>query len=151
MKHNPDFAPVQPNQKAPEWEIDEHGRKFRRIGNVKEYMPTIRIDGVEIENTPEAVRAFNERRNAATQAQTPTADTGKTCPLYLRSPMKQNCKTTCALFCGSFCALAARPAPVDTVGKPCPFMGACNPSCALYRGGCTLANIAPIDGRKANQ
>ena len=55
----------QPESEAP-WQTDEHGRKYRIVapGHI-EHMPTITIDGIEIENTPESIKAFNARRKAA--------------------------------------------------------------------------------------
>ena len=130
------------------WQIDGHGRKYRKIGNgAIEYMPTITIDGVEIENTPEALEQFYAMNEQARQqereaeAQKRAAETGKICPLHGNSPMAHDCKRTCALFCGDSCALAARPASIDTKGKPCPLRGVCGDSCALYRSGCTLTNM----------
>lgn len=131
-----------------EWQIDAQGRKYRKIGKgAIEYMPTITIDGVEIENSPEAIERFRAMKEQARQqereekAKKRAAETGKICPLHGNSPMAHDCKRTCALFCGDSCALAARPASIDTKGKPCPLRGTCGDSCALYRSGCTLTNM----------
>lgn len=138
----PEPAPV------PEWETDKNGKKFRRMGTHIEYMPTITIDGVEVENTPEAVHAFNQMRAAATakaraqeKERQQNRHTGRYCPFYKDMQVRRECTTDCALFVGDSCALTAYSAERDTVGKPCPFMRQCDPSCALYRNGCTLTNI----------
>lgn len=131
------------------WQIDEKGRKFRRVGKETiEYMPMITIDGHEMEYTPETVNRYHEAKQKAEQQARDAelnkqreAATGKICPMYANAPMAHECKRDCALFVGDSCAFAARPATVDTQGKPCPFMRQCKPSCALYNNGCTLINI----------
>lgn len=116
-------------------------------GEIKivEVSNTITIDGVEIENTPEAVRAFHENNRKAIETQRKAANeqakreaTGKYCPLDRFASFQPECKTTCALFREGGCAMVRRPAAQDTKGKKCPFMRACTEQCALYCGGCTI-------------
>lgn len=109
---------------------------------------TVTIDGVEVKNDPEIIKAFNQARAAATaRARDQEAKrqqrlhTGKLCPLYKDLQTVRDCTTDCALYVGDSCALTAYSAERDTVGKPCPFMRQCTPSCAFYNGGCTLTNI----------
>lgn len=142
-----DHKPPEPAP-AQEWQTDANGKRFRNMGTHIEYMPTITIDGVEVENTPEAVHEFNQARAAATAkaraqetARQQSRRTGRFCPLYKDLQTMRECTTDCALYVGDSCALTAYSAERDTVGKPCPFMRQCTPSCALYRNGCTLTNI----------
>lgn len=108
----------------------------------------VMIDGVKVENTQAAVHEFNQARAAATaKARAQYSErqqrrhTGRDCPFYKDMQVNKDCTTDCALFVGDSCALTAYSAERDTVGKPCPFMRQCSPSCALYRNGCTLTNI----------
>ena len=49
-----------------EWQVDETGRRFRMVGYIKEFEPTIVIGGVEV---PESqVKEFNARNKAAREA-----------------------------------------------------------------------------------
>lgn len=142
-----DHKPPEPAP-AQEWQTDANGKKFRNVGTHIEYMPTITIDGVEVENTQEAVHEFNQARAAAVQKahaqyneRQRRRNTGRYCPFYKDMQVNKECTTDCALYVGDSCALTAYSAERDTVGKPCPFMRQCTPSCALYRNGCTLTNI----------
>lgn len=111
-------------------------------------------DGAEVDNTPEAIHAYNEmRKQSAERArqqynqQQRAKETGRFCPLHPDAHVNSNipCKKDCALYVGDSCALAARPGKVDT-NKPCPFKRRCDPSCALYRGaGCALTNTATAE------
>lgn len=116
-------------------------------GEVKivEVSNTITIDGVEVENTQEAIKAFHENRKRcmeenrkAENERRNQEDTGKFCPLDRYASFPPNCKTTCALYRGNGCAMKREPAAQDTKGKKCPFMRACTEQCALYCGGCTI-------------
>ena len=61
-----------------EWQIDEQGRRFRMIGNVKEYEMTVHVDGMEI---PESELAeYNERKRAAAAPTPAPAPTAESCP-----------------------------------------------------------------------
>ena len=128
-----------------EWQIDEQGKKYRMVGNIKEYMPTVIIDGIEIENTPEALSAFHESRRAALEEQRKKdqqrqqeEQTSRLCPLDRFSNFPKYCKTICALYGAQGCALKRLEAVKDTKGSPCPFMRSCTPLCALYDKGCTM-------------
>ena len=108
-------------------------------------------DGAEVDNTPEAIHAYNEMRKRSAERsrqqynqQQKARETDRRCPLNHDAYVNGNitCKKDCALFVGDSCALAARPGKVDTAGKPCPFRRRCDPSCALYNDGCSLTNLA---------
>lgn len=105
-------------------------------------------DGATIDNTDEAIGAYNQmRKRAAEKArnqynqQQRANETGRFCPFHPDSWVQPvACKKDCALWVGDSCAIAARKALTDTNGKPCPFRRRCDPSCALYAGGCSLTN-----------
>lgn len=105
-------------------------------------------DGAEIDNTDEAIHNYNVmRKRAAEKArnqynqQQQAKETGRFCPFHPDSWVSPvSCKKDCALWVGDSCAIAARKALTDTNGKPCPFRRRCDPSCALYAGGCSLTN-----------
>lgn len=112
---------------------------------LKEVYNKIRIDGCEIENTPEAVREFHERRRVWLDAQfkkdrerAKQEATGKLCPFDRFADSPPECKTSCALYRGNGCAMKHNEPAQDTKGKKCPFMRACVDQCALYCGGCTI-------------
>lgn len=112
---------------------------------IREVCNTIRIDGAEIENTQEAIHAFNEERKRVMEAQRKAETerakkeaTGKLCPLDRFSSFTPECKTTCALYRADGCAMKRNTAAQDTKGKKCPYMRACTEQCALYCGGCTI-------------
>lgn len=106
-------------------------------------------DGATIDNTPEAISAYNQMRKRSAEAarqqynqQQRARETGKFCPFHPDAHVNSNipCKKDCALYVGDSCALAARKALTDTKGKPCPFRRKCDASCALYANGCSLTN-----------
>jgi len=106
-------------------------------------------DGAEVDNTPEAISAYNQMRKRSAEAarqqwrqRQQARETGRTCPMHPDAQVNSNipCKKDCALYVGDGCALAARKALTDTNGKPCPFRRRCDPSCALYANGCSLTN-----------
>ena len=112
---------------------------------MKEVSNTIVIDGAVIENTQEAIHAFNEERKRAMEAQRKAENerikneaTGKLCPLDRFASFEPECKTTCALYRADGCAMKRNTAAQDTKGKKCPIMRVCTEKCALYCGGCTI-------------
>ena len=134
-------------QEETDWMIDENGKKYRMVGSIKEFMPTITIDGVEVEDTPETVSAFNEMRKASVAAhhaqekkRRQENNTGRFCPFYRDDQVLSECKRDCALYLGDSCSLTADKAERDTKGLSCPLMRKCVTSCAAYKDGCTLIN-----------
>lgn len=106
-----------------EWQIDERGRLFRQIApGHKEY-------AMEFDH-PRAIKK-NEPQHQDTR-------TGRECPFDQVATMERPCRTSCALYRATGCAMKRREAVQDTNGKPCPFLRKCGPSCALYDHGCTL-------------
>ena len=113
--------------------------------NIKEVSNTITIDGVEIENTQEAISAFHEnnkrvteRNRAEENRRNAENNTGKICPVDRFTGFEKECKRECALYIGNGCALKRREAASDTEGKRCPYMRTCTKQCALYERGCTM-------------
>lgn len=112
---------------------------------IKEVSNTIIIDGVEMDNNPETIRAFHENNRRSMEAQRKAENermnrerTGKTCPLDRFAGSPPECKTSCSLYRGNKCAYSRnKPAP-DTLGKKCPLLRTCTEQCALYCGGCTI-------------
>lgn len=125
-----------------EWQIDEQGRRFRMIGNVKEYEMTVHVDGMEI---PESELAeYNERKRAAAAPTPAPAPTAESCPFA--GGLAGDCNKRCALWTAHGCSLAflvERAPSVDTVGRKCPFSNyPCTERCALYQQhGCVLTAI----------
>lgn len=103
-----------------EWEVDEQGRHFRRVGNSIEYAPTI--------TTSYGIFPMGEvPEPKATEAKKP-----KTCG---DCPFRSKCTTQCARYTESGCGLVTGAAPA--AGKRCPFGDAhnpliCNEKCALW-------------------
>lgn len=118
-------------------------------GDVKivEVSNTITIDGVQVENTQEAIHAFHENNRRALEAQRKAEEERKAaerlerrafCPLNRFAGSPPECNKACSLYRGNGCAFSRnKPAP-DTLGKKCPLMRTCTEQCALYNGGCTI-------------
>lgn len=129
-----------------EWqtEVDQWGavRRYRMIGNCKEYEGTVRIDGLEV---PESqLEAFHKSRTEAKEKELhrprpeTISATVKRCPFM--SGYNTARRADCVFRAGTRCALC-RPRTADTrdtAGAFCPFCGTCKASCAMYDGGCTL-------------
>lgn len=127
-----------------EWFIDEHGKKCRMVGSMKEYMPTIMLDGLEVENTQEAIQAFHENKRKTLEAQRAAYNqrqddirTNRQCPVNALQ-MSHSCTKDCALYRADGCAWKRRKAEKDTLGMKCPYMRKCTKDCALYEQGCTI-------------
>lgn len=104
-----------------EWEVDERGRHFRRVGNSIEYAPTITTTYGEFE-----VGSVPTSKNIIT-AERPKPP--KDCPFLSK------CTTKCARYTESGCGLVTGAA--TATGKRCPFCDAHNPlicseKCALW-------------------
>ena len=87
-----------------EWQIDEHGRRFRMVGKVKEYEMTYRIGGVEVPASQ--LKEFNRRNKEAAAAQRAAENAEQIterCPFA--SGASTTCKSDCALRTAHGCAL----------------------------------------------
>ena len=129
-----------------EWQTDEHGKRYRRIGNCKEY--EMEINGIpesvfhrsqQAQKEQRARELADEQRRAAEKAAQ-----RRNCPFIDSNSRNTDCtREACALFMDG-CTLARATPAQDTQGKQCPFSryrSKCRTDCALYRGGCTITGI----------
>lgn len=132
------------------WQTDESGRRFRMIGDVKEYEMMVSVDGIEVPQSELA--AYHERKRAREEAQReaernrPAPPPPKNCPFA--DGLTTACTgEACALFLKG-CTLARlvnRPPAKRTEGLQCPlskYGHKCRTDCALYKEtGCTLTAV----------
>ena len=130
-----------------EWQRDEWGRRFRMVGNIKEYEMMVTIDGHSI---PEScVEEYNRQKAAALNKTAKTVDNGKMCPFKrARNGLSYGCKTNCP-FWDDGCVFGSGSAASDTAGEFCPVCGICYKECALYDRGCTM--IKTLKRRKGEE
>lgn len=132
-----------------EWQIEVNQwggrRRYRMIGNVKEYEGTVRIDGIDVPASE--VEAFNKARAESQKKELDRARKEtisaplKACPFKAaRNELNTTCRKDCVLFEDTGCVLAGR-STQDTQGAFCPICTHCVTTCALYQGGCTLTNF----------
>jgi len=103
------------------WEIDEHGRKFRRVGRAAiEYAPTITTSYGEFEvgNAPPVQKITEDNR-----------------PKPGDCPLLSKCTQKCARYGEHGCGLVTGEAP--SIGGRCPFGSKqtpfmCSEKCALW-------------------
>ncbi len=119
------------NNEAGQWQIDEKGRKYRQIGNIKEY-----AQERHFANSC-AGQALERKCREAEQAKL----TGKSCPF--KGAAFSKCLTDCALYGAKGCILAMQEQDTrDTKGAYCALHKTpCNEACALYGNGCGLKKI----------
>lgn len=126
-----------------EWKVDEHGKRYRMVGNIKEYE-------LEINGMPQSVylaiqKDHREREKAERERQIANPpELPPRCPFS--NGLNQNCAgEACALHTVHGCSLAYlvdRAPAVDTAGKRCPFSAyPCTKRCSLYKNGCVLTAI----------
>ena len=140
-----------------EWQTDpKTGERYRMIGHIKEYEPTIRIDGIEIPQSQLADyhkrrKEAEERRKAAALEEFKSRPEPKSCPFV------NGCNTTCkregcTLFLKGKCAIAIladahgteqTEQTEQTQATKCPFSiyGRCK-GCALFNNGCAVVRLA---------
>ena len=142
-----------------EWqeEVNAYGgvQRFRMIGGIKEYEPTIIIDGIEI---PQSQLAdFHKRRKKAEERRKAEAmEAAKNRPEPKSCPFSNGCNNTCLregckIFLKGKCSIAtiadASGAEIEaapaTDKRKCPFSvyGRCE-GCALFSKGCALVRLA---------
>ena len=143
-----------------EWqeEIDKFGgvKRFRMIGHIKEYEPTITINGLEIPQSQLAdfhrrQKEAEERRKAEQAEALKNRPEPKNCPFS--SGNNNTCKREkCSLFLKGKCAIAIladahgteqTDQTEQTQATKCPFSiyGRCK-GCALFNNGCALVRLA---------
>lgn len=141
-----------------EWqeEIDKFGgvKRFRMIGHIKEYEPTITINGLEIpqsqlENYHRRQKEAEERRKAEALEAAKNRPEPKSCPF------SNGCNNTCQregckIFLKGKCSIATiadasgveiEEAPAKGSKCPLSIYGNCQ-SCALFNHGCALVRLA---------
>ena len=140
-----------------EWqeEIDKFGgvKRFRMIGHIKEYEPTITINGLEIpqsqlEDYHRRQKEAAERRKAEALEAAKNRPEPKSCPFS--SGNNNTCwREKCSLFLKGKCAIAiladahGAEQTEQTQATNCPFSiyGRCK-GCALYNNGCAIVRLA---------
>ena len=140
-----------------EWKVDpKNGQRYRDIGHIREYEPTITINGLEIPQSQLAdyhrrQKEAEERRKAEQAEAFKNRPEPKSCP-FITNGCSTACKReNCKIFTGEKCALAiiADATGVEIEETPakdkrkCPFSiyGHCE-GCALYNKGCGFVRIA---------
>ena len=141
-----------------EWqeEVNAYGgvHRFRMVGGIKEYEPTITINGLEI---PQSQLADYHRRQkeAEERRKAEALEAAKNRPEPKSCPFSNGCNNTCQregcnIFLKGKCSIAtiADASGVEIEEAPaqnskCPFSiyGRCQ-GCALYNKGCAIVRIA---------
>ena len=149
MMYNPYFdgrgTPPAELEDAEYNEVDQYGKRFRKVGNCIEYEP-------EINGMPRSVffasqkaqKKADEERRKREVAEQAAAQTGRDCPFKIgRNNMKCSCEKSCAFYLDTACAFARldTPATKDTKDMDCIIARKCNERCAMYNHGCTLIDI----------
>ena len=129
-------------------ETDSFGaqRRYRMIGNIKEYEKMVRVDGMEI---PESeLMAFHARNKAIKEAERlkqieASKQVLKECPFKANARYSRCVNDRCALYMDG-CILGQIGEPTKaTAEMSCPFSNKkCVDDCALFRGqGCALTAL----------
>jgi hypothetical protein len=135
-----------------DWQTDENGRRFRKVGNVIEY--EMEINGIPRSQFFASQKANKEAREAQQKAEQQrmreAAAVRRDCPF--NDNLHRDCtREQCALFNGKSCTFASLTPAKDTEGLTCPFNKyhyKCRKDCALYHNGCTLTGIATKNERE---
>lgn len=150
MIYNPYFDGRRPQQREnPEDmeypEVDQHGKRFRKIGNCIEYEPEINgLPRSTFFASQKAQKKADEERRKREVAEQAAAQTGRDCPFKIgRNNVKCSCEKSCAFYLDTACAFARMdtPATKDTKDMDCIIARKCNERCAMYNHGCTLIDI----------
>lgn len=143
-----------------EWqeEIDKFGgvKRFRMIGHIKEYEPTITINGLEIPQS-QLADYHKRQKEAEERRKAEQAEALKNRPEPKSCPFVNGCNTTCkregcTLFLKGKCAIAIladahgteqTEQTERTQATKCPFSiyGRCK-GCALFNNGCAVVRLA---------
>lgn len=149
MRHIPIYINPErhPEPEPGEWETDELGRRFRRIGKgAIEYEPEINgIPQSVFFRSQKAQKEQREKQLKEEQARAAEkAARRRNCPFIDSNSRNTDCTLeACALYMDG-CTLARLTPAKDTEGLQCPFSRyrhKCRKDCALYKGGCTLTGI----------
>ena len=139
-----------------EWKVDpKNGQRYRDIGHIREYEPTITINGLEIPQSQLAdyhrrQKEAEERRKAEALEAAKNRPEPKSCP-FITNGCSTACKREgCNIFLKGKCSIAtiADASGVEIEEAPaknskCPFSiyGRCQ-GCALYNKGCAIVRLA---------
>lgn len=139
-----------------EWKVDpKTGQRYRDVGNMREYEPTIVIDGIEIPQSQLADfhrrrKEAEERRKAEALEAAKNRPEPRSCP-FITNGCSTACKREgCNIFLKGKCSIAtiADASGVEIEEAPaknskCPFSiyGRCQ-GCALYNKGCAIVRLA---------
>ena len=105
-----------------EWQVDETGRRFRMIGPIKEWEPTITVGGIEIPQSQIAAHNASMKDQAAARIAKEKA-TARKAPTHGRCPFGSGTASTCSNKCALYTPYA------------------CSTDCELFKNGCALAAI----------
>lgn len=139
-----------------EWKVDpKTGQRYRDIGHIREYEPTITINGLEIPQSQLAdyhrrQKEAEERRKAEQAEAFKNRPEPRSCP-FITNGCSTACKREgCNIFLKGKCSIAtiADASGVEIEEAPaknskCPFSiyGRCK-GCALFNNGCALVRLA---------
>ena len=121
-----------------EWQREPgpFGKRFRMVGNVKEYEMTVMTSTRGTIPQSQIGESDGQQREPRKFVPPPPP---VWCPIMSGGT---SCKgEKCALYAGGVCALANHRGdpPADTKGRKCPFNPyQCRDDCGLYRNGCLL-------------
>ena len=143
-----------------EWqeEVNQYGgvRRYRMIGNCKEYEMDVTVDGITIPQSQ--LEDYHRRqKEAAERRKAEALEAAKNRPEPRSCPFSNGCNNTCArekcsLFLKDKCAIAIladahgaeqTDKTEQTQATKCPFSiyGRCQ-GCALFHNGCALVRLA---------
>lgn len=138
-----------------EWQTDERGKRYRMVGNIVEYAPTINTahsGTVYMDDLPEIHKRQKEREEQQRKqeiAARAAAETGRICPFKEgKNQLHAKCEKSCAFYADTACVFARMDIQPtrDTKGMDCIIARKCNEICAMYNQGCTLIEF--IKGMK---
>ena len=139
-----------------EWKVDpKTGQRYRDVGKMREYEPTIVIDGIEIPQSQLADfhsrrKEAEERRKAEALEAAKNRPEPNSCPVITNGCSTACKRENCNIFLKGKCSIATiadasgveiEEAPAK--GSKCPFSiyGRCQ-GCALYNKGCAIVRLA---------
>lgn len=140
-----------------EWQVDEHGKRFRRVGNAIEYEMMISVAGgieipeSELDEYHRRQKEAEEKRKAAAMEELKNRPEPKSCPFS--DGCNNTCKREgCTLFLKGKCAISIladahgaeqTDQTEQTQATKCPFSiyGRCK-GCALFNNGCAVVRLA---------
>lgn len=142
-----------------EWQVDKNGQRYRMIGNIKEYAPTIHTGHsgtVYVDDLPEINRRRKEREEQQRKQENEAraaAETGRVCPFKEgRNQPHTKCEKSCVFYSDTACVFASMDIQPTrgTKGIDCIIARKhCGEACAMYNHGCTLTEtLKTLKGRK---